>query len=85
MFPISKAKCFSKKKPDFRSIAAIKQQRRLCQILGGAALVAAGRMGLWIYNAYMVEAVGICGGGLVEGLGGGGNGERKGRQRDDNR
>ena len=33
----------------------------------------------------LVEAVGIGGGGRVDGLGGGGKGERNGRQRDDNR
>ena len=33
----------------------------------------------------MVEAVGISGGGRVEGLGGGGKSERNGRHRDDHR
>ena len=38
-------------KPGFQSTAAIKQQRQLCQILEGSALVAAGGMGLQHYNA----------------------------------
>ena len=42
---------FSEKKPDFRALAVIKQQRRLCRIFGGAALVAAGEMGLRRYDA----------------------------------
>ena len=41
----------ARKKPDFRATEVIKQQRQLCQILGGAALVAAGGMGLQRYDA----------------------------------
>ena len=60
---------------------AIKQQRRLCRILGGTDFVAAGGCGFGV-TMLMVEAVGISGGGRVEGLGGGGKGERNGQQWD---
>ena len=40
----------ARKIPDFGVTAAIKQQRRLCQILGRAALVAAGSMQLRRYD-----------------------------------
>ena len=45
------------------------------------------RQGRWRYivTMPMVEALGIGGGGRVEGLGGGGKVERNGRQRDDHR
>ena len=42
---------FSEKKPDFRAPAVIKQQRGLCRVFGGAALVAAEEMGLRRYDA----------------------------------
>ena len=46
MFPISEAifYFFCEKIPDFRATADIKQQRLLCRILGGPALVATGGM-----------------------------------------
>ena len=51
MFPGSEANFFSEKKIDSRAIAAIKPQRRLCRILLGEDLVAAGGMELRHYNA----------------------------------
>ena len=45
MFPVSEANFFFREKiPDFRDTVARKQQRLLCRILDGAALVAAGGM-----------------------------------------
>ena len=41
MFPVGESNCFARK-TGFGATAAIKQQQRLCRILGGAALVAAG-------------------------------------------
>ena len=70
---------FCEKIPDFRATAAIKQQRLLCRILGGAALVAAGGGCGHGITMLIVEAVGIGGGGRVEGLGGGRKGKRNGR------
>ena len=51
MFPVGEANCFGGKKTDFGATAAIKQQRQLCRIWGGAALVTAGGMRLWSYDA----------------------------------
>ena len=42
---------FARKKTDFGVTAAIKQQRRLCQVWGRAALVAVGGMWLHSYDA----------------------------------
>ena len=51
MFPGGEEVFLARKVQGFRSTAAIKQQRRLCQILVGAAFVNAGGVRLWIYNA----------------------------------
>ena len=51
MLTIGEAKVLSRKKPDFGAAESIKQQRQLCWILGRAALVVAGGMQLWRYNA----------------------------------
>ena len=51
MFPVSKGNCFSEKKSDFGVIAAIKQQQKLCRILGRANLVATGGMRLRKYDS----------------------------------
>ena len=42
---------FCEKKPDFRAPAVIKQQRRLCWIFEGAALVAEVELGIRRYDA----------------------------------
>ena len=42
MFPIGEAKFLAGTKLGFGATSSIKQQRRLCGIWGGAALVAAG-------------------------------------------
>ena len=60
----------------------MKQQQLLYRILGGASLLPRGGCGHDI-TMLMVEAVGIDGGGRVEGLVGGGKSERNGRHRDD--
>ena len=61
---------------------AIKQQRRLCQILGGADFVTAGRVRLRICSAE--NGCGEDGGGgRVEVFLCRGKGERNGRQQDD--
>ena len=50
MFLVGEADCFAIKKPDFGATAAIKKQRRVCQILGVVA--AGGGVRLQRYNAY---------------------------------
>ena len=40
----------SKKKQDFGATSAIKQERQMCRIWGGADLVAAS--GMWLRNCY---------------------------------
>ena len=51
MLSVSADNLFSEKKTYFLATAAIKQQRQLYRILGGAALVAAGEMRLQSYDA----------------------------------
>ena len=51
MFPVSEANFFSEKKNGFLTHSGHKQQQRLCRILGGVDLVAAGEMGIWRYDA----------------------------------
>ena len=51
MLPVSEANILSRKKTDFGVTAAIKQKRRLCNILRGEDLVAVGGMQLCRYNA----------------------------------
>ena len=68
----------------FRSSAIIKQQRRLCQILGEADFVAAGGCGCGV-TMMTLAVVGNGGVGQVEGFWGSGKGERNERQRGDNK
>ena len=65
MFPIGKAIFLARKIQSFRSTAAIKQQRRLCWILVGAAFVVAGGCGYGVTMLTM-EAAGNGGGGRAE-------------------
>ena len=50
MYPVGEADVFARKKWGFQSVVAIKQQLRLCQILGGAEFVAAEGVRLQCYN-----------------------------------
>ena len=59
MFPVSEANFFREKISDFRATAAIKQQRLLYRILGWAALVAAGGIGVCRYNANSGGGLGL--------------------------
>ena len=51
MFPIGEAKFLAGTKLGFGATSSIKQQRRLCGIWGGAALVAAGGVNLRNYGS----------------------------------
>ena len=79
MFPVGEVNCFGEKKTDFGATAAIKQQRQLCQLWDGAALVAAGGGVGYGVTMLTMEVVGNGGVGLVEGFVGCGQGKRNGR------
>ena len=68
---------------DFGIIVDIKHQRRLCQILVRADLVAVGGGCGYGVTILTTEAAGNGRGGRVEGFGGGVQGERNGRHWDD--
>ena len=80
MFPVSEANLFFVKKNRFSRLSGHKTAAAIVSDFGLGGLGCGHGITMLI-----MEAVGIGGGGRVEGLGGGRKGKRNGRHRDDHR